>query len=59
MNIHLEALLPEDVSDATAFHIANFMMDLALAVDSHYFGVFSKLEGKLAFWTANCCGPIN
>ena len=37
MSINLEELLPEDVSDETAFHLANFMMDLALAVDSHYF----------------------
>ena len=37
MNINLEELLPEDVSDETAFHIANVMMDLALAVESHYF----------------------
>lgn len=37
MHINFEELLPEDVSDESAFHIANFMMDLALAVDSHYF----------------------
>jgi len=37
MNINLEEFLPKSVSDETAGHIANFMKELALAVDSHYF----------------------
>ena len=37
MNIHLYDLLPEEVSDETAFHLVNIFMDLALAIESHYF----------------------
>jgi hypothetical protein len=29
-------LLPEEISDETAFHLVNFLMDLALALESHY-----------------------
>lgn len=36
MSINLTELLSEEISDEIAFHLANFMMVLALAVDSHY-----------------------
>jgi hypothetical protein len=35
--IHLHDLLPEEISDETAVHLTNFVMDLALAIESHYF----------------------
>ena len=37
MNIKLEELLPEEISDETAYHISEFIMALALAVNSYYF----------------------
>ena len=30
-------LLPEKISDETAYHMVNFLMNLALEVESHYF----------------------
>jgi len=37
MSLLLEDFLPENISDETAFHLADFIMDLALALDTHYF----------------------
>lgn len=30
-------LLPEKISDEGAYHLVNFLMNLALALESHYF----------------------
>lgn len=35
--IYLHDILPKEISDETAFHLTNFVMDLALAIESHYF----------------------
>lgn len=35
--IYLHDILPKEISDETAFHLTNFAMDLALAIESHYF----------------------
>ena len=46
MNINLDELLPDAVSDETASHIANFMMELALAIDSHYYAQIMRRHKK-------------
>lgn len=33
----LHSLLPEEMSDESAYHLVNFVSDLALALDSRYF----------------------
>lgn len=38
MITNLQGLFPEGISDETAYHLVNFAMDLALALESHYFG---------------------
>jgi hypothetical protein len=37
MNINLQELLPDELSDETAYHLANFAMALATAIDEIYF----------------------
>ena len=40
-------ILPKEISDETAYHLTNFMVDLALAIENHYFDQlmrFSKEE---------------
>ncbi len=37
MNIKLKDLLPDDVSDETAFHLVKFVYDLARVLGSIYF----------------------
>lgn len=37
INTKLIELLPKDISDETAYHLTNFMVDLALAIENHYF----------------------
>lgn len=37
MSINFDNLFPQDISDETAFHLANFMMDFARVVNAHYF----------------------
>ena len=34
---NLADLLPDDVSDEVAYHMANFMMELSLAVETRYY----------------------
>lgn len=36
INTKLIDFLPEDISDEAAYHLANFMTDLALALQNHY-----------------------
>lgn len=37
MKINIQDFLPEKISDETAYHLATFFMDIALALDSCYF----------------------
>lgn len=40
-------ILPNKISDEAAFHLTNFVVDLALAIENHYFDQlmrFSKEE---------------
>jgi hypothetical protein len=37
MNLNLYELLPEEISDAEATHLADIFMALALAIESHYY----------------------
>lgn len=30
-------ILPNEISDETAYHLVNFVMELSLALESHYF----------------------
>jgi hypothetical protein len=42
--IYLHDILPSDISPETAFHLTNFAMDLALAIESHYFPQLRRYE---------------
>jgi hypothetical protein len=37
LDTKLIELLPEEISDEAAYHLVNFMSNLALALDNHYF----------------------
>jgi hypothetical protein len=37
MNLDLHEILPEEISDAEAARLADILMGLALAVESHYY----------------------
>lgn len=37
MNLNLYEILPEEVSDEEASHLVNIFMNLALAIESHYY----------------------
>ena len=37
MNDKLDPFLPEEISDEAAYHLINFFMELAQAVDPKYF----------------------
>lgn len=37
MNLNLYEILPEEVSDEEASHLADIFMNLALAIESHYY----------------------
>jgi hypothetical protein len=36
MNIEFDDILPEEISDETAYHLADIFMNLALAIESRY-----------------------
>ncbi len=42
MNIKLSDLLPEEISDETAYHLVNFMIHLAAELDIHYFAQMKR-----------------
>lgn len=48
--IYLRDILPQEISDEMAFYLTNFAMDLALAIESYYFGQIKRYadEGNLA-----------
>ena len=37
MKINIYDLLPEKISDESAYHLVNFFMNLATELESHYF----------------------
>ena len=37
MSLDLHEILPEEISDAEAARLANILMELALAVENHYY----------------------
>jgi hypothetical protein len=37
MNLNLYEILPEEISDEEAARLADILMELALAVESHYY----------------------
>lgn len=37
MRARIDELLTVDISDESAYQLVNFMMDLALEIESHYF----------------------
>ncbi len=37
MKINIYDFLPEELSDENAYHLVNFLMNLALELESHYF----------------------
>ena len=37
MNLDLYEVLPEEISDETAAHLADIFMGLALAIENHYY----------------------
>ena len=42
MNLDLYDILPEEISDENAAHLANILMELALAVEKHYYCEISR-----------------
>jgi hypothetical protein len=47
----LRDLFPEDISDETAYHLGNFLYELALAFETAYFGQirrYNKSRANLA-----------
>jgi hypothetical protein len=41
-------ILPTEISDTTAYHLVNFMVDLALAVENHYFDQLMRYSRESA-----------
>lgn len=37
MSLNLYDILPEEISDENAAHLANILMELALAIENHYY----------------------
>jgi hypothetical protein len=46
---NLHDLFPKEISDETAYHLVNFAMDLALALEAHYFGEISQDSEHTSF----------
>jgi hypothetical protein len=42
MRINLYDLLPEKISDEGAYHLVNFVMNLALELESYYFAQMKR-----------------
>jgi len=36
MNIHLNSILPDDISDETAYHMVEFFSELTVIVEDYY-----------------------
>lgn len=45
---NLADLLPDDVSDEAAYHLANFMMELSLAIETRYYSQMKRYVKKNA-----------
>jgi hypothetical protein len=37
-------ILPDNISDETAYHLVIFVMDLALALENHYFNQLRRYD---------------
>ena len=48
MNLKLYEILPEEISDAEAAHLADIFMKLALAVESHYYSQIIRHNKSLS-----------
>jgi hypothetical protein len=44
MKTTIHDFLPKEISDETAYHLVNFFMDLAAALDSYYFVQMRRYE---------------
>ncbi len=44
INTKLIDILPDGISDETAHHLVNFMMELALTIESHYFAQIRRYD---------------
>lgn len=42
MNLDLYEILPEEISDAEATRLADIFMELALAIESHYYAQIKR-----------------
>ena len=42
MQINIDDILPEEISDESAYHLVNFFMDLGAALESHYFAQMKR-----------------
>jgi hypothetical protein len=55
MSLNLHDILPEEISDEEAARLANILMELALAVESHY---YSKIVRHLKTFSAAADEPF-
>jgi hypothetical protein len=37
-------ILPDDISDEAAYHLVNFMVELSLTLESHYFDQLRRYD---------------
>ena len=42
MQINIDDILPENISDESAYHLVNFLMNLATELDSRYFAQMKR-----------------
>jgi len=42
MTVDIHEIFPEEISDETAHCLVNFFMDLALTLESHYYGQIAR-----------------
>jgi len=47
MNLDLYEILPEEISDADAAHLADIFMELAVAIESHYYAQIKRYNKSL------------
>ena len=46
MVTNLYKYFPTDISDEAAFHVVNFFMDLACALEEHYYGQIKRYSDE-------------
>ncbi len=42
MRVDINEIFPNEISDETAHYLVNFFMDMALALESHYYGQIAR-----------------